>query len=114
VEKKVMVTKFGDSFGWRSETSLYAHGVGCWKYIHVHLDLCKSLVNFEVENESRVLLWHDTWCRGKLLKVHFPNLFLTACLKNATVQEVLSRNGVSPIGTILLQDARMIAKRKTS
>jgi len=54
----------------------------------------KCIVCFEVGNGSRMLFWHDKWCGevGTTLKFQFPNLFKMACLRDATAQEVLSRN----------------------
>jgi len=44
-------------------------------------------------NGYRVLFWHDKWCGEQPLEVQFPNLFKMACLRDATVREVLSCNG---------------------
>jgi len=40
----------------------------------------------------RCFFWHYKWCGEQSLKVHFPNLFKMATLRNATVEEVLSWN----------------------
>ena len=54
--------KYGiDKLGWWSKKSPHPHGVGCWKSIISGLDQFKSLVNFEVNNGSRVLFC-DVWC----------------------------------------------------
>jgi len=82
-----------DRLGWWSKKSLIPHGVECWKSIISELDHFKSLVIFECENGSRVLFWHDVWCKERPLKDHFPNLFILARFKDAIMQQVVSCNG---------------------
>ena len=54
--RTVIVSKYGvDSLGWWSKKSRYAHEVGCWKSILAGLELFKTLVHFQVGNDSRVL-----------------------------------------------------------
>jgi len=53
----------------------------------------KSLVHFEVKDGSRMLFWHGFWCGDRPLKTLFPYLFRMACLKYATVKEVVFWNG---------------------
>jgi len=50
-----------DELGWWSKKSSYPHGVGCRKSIFAGLERFKSLVHFEVKDDSRVLFWHDVW-----------------------------------------------------
>ena len=70
-----------------------AHGVDCWKSILAGLELFKTLVCFQVGNGSRVLFWQDVWCGESSLKSQFPNLFRVERFKEATVDQMLSRNG---------------------
>jgi len=44
----------------------------------------KSLVHFEVNDGSRVIFWHDVWCRDRPSKTLFSNLFRMACLNYVT------------------------------
>jgi len=91
--KNVIKAKYGiDEFGWSKKSSC-SHGVGCWKPILTGLECFKSLVHFEVKDDSTMLFWHDVWCGDRPLKTLFPDLFRMARLKYATVQEVVSWNG---------------------
>jgi len=49
---------------------------GYWKAIISRLDNFKSLVNFEVKNEPRILFWYDVWCGDQPLKDQFFRIFL--------------------------------------
>ena len=62
------------------------------KSILANLDRFKSLVYFEVKDDSRLLFWHDVWCGDRPLKTQFPSLFRMTHLKNAMVDEVVSWN----------------------
>ena len=68
--KNVMANYGIDELGWRSNKSSYFHGVGCWKSIIA--EHFKSLVHFEVKNDSRVLFWDDVWCGIDLYTLNFP------------------------------------------
>ena len=90
----MIVTKYGaEKLGWWSKKSFYAHRVGCWKSILGGLELFKTIVRFQVGNGSRVLFWQDVWCGERPLKSQFPNLYRIAHLKEATVNQMFSRNG---------------------
>jgi len=91
---KVTVSKYGvDNLGWWSKKSPYAHGVGCCKSILGGLELFKTLVRFQVRNGSRVLFWQDVWCGEISLKSQFPDLVRMVRFKEATVDQMFSRNG---------------------
>ena len=98
----MVVAKYGvDNLGWWSRKSYYAHGVGCWKAILGGLELFKTLVRFQVANSSSVLFWQDVWCGESALKSQCPNCYRMARLKEATVDQMFSRNGEHiPLGSI--------------
>jgi len=54
--KNVIKEKYGiDELDWWSKKSSYYYGVSCWKSILAGLERFKSLVYFEVKDDSRVL-----------------------------------------------------------
>jgi len=57
--KLVKLNYGAESFGWWSKMSSGAHGVGCLKSILAGVELFRSLVCFEVNNEATVKFWHD-------------------------------------------------------
>ena len=50
-------------------------------------------MRFQIGIGSRVLFWQDVWCGERPLKSQFPNLYRIAHLKEATVNQMFSRNG---------------------
>lgn len=70
-----MDAKFGNAWGgWCSNEPVGAYG---GKF--------SSHTRFEVGIGSKVRSWHDLWCGDKALKESFPNLYGTACTKDAFV-----------------------------
>jgi len=74
-----------DKFEWWSKKSPHLNGVGCWKSISSGLGHFKSLVNFELKNESRVLFWYDVWFRDLPFKDQFLDLFRMTRFKDTTL-----------------------------
>jgi len=82
--------KYGiDRLGWWSKNNPHPHGVGWWKSIISGLDQFKSLVNFEVNNGSRVLFSYDVRSGDRPFKDQFSDLFRIAHFKDVTVQQVV-------------------------
>ena len=50
-------------------------------------------MHFEVKSGSKVLFWHDVWCRDQPLNFQVSELFRLALLKEATVHDVVSWKG---------------------
>ena len=67
--------------------------MGSWKAILAGLELFKTLVRFQVGNGSRVLFWKDVWYGESALKSQYPNLYRMARFKEATMDQMFSRNG---------------------
>jgi len=67
--------------------------MGCWKSILVGFECFNSLVHVKVKSGSKVLFWHDVWCRDQSLKIQFPELFTVTLLKEVMVHDVVSWNG---------------------
>ena len=50
-------------------------------------------MRFQVGNGSRVLFWKDVWYGESALKSQYPNLYRMARFKEATMDQMFSRNG---------------------
>jgi hypothetical protein len=90
----VVHSKFGSSWvGWCCNEPLGAYEMGLWKNIMRSWGKFSSHTRFEVENGSKVILWHDLWCGDRAFKDVFPNLYGIACAKDAFVAALLELFG---------------------
>jgi len=65
--------------------SLEPFGVGLWKNIKRGWENILSHTRFEVEGGSKIIFWHDQWCRDVALKDAFFDLFGISSVKDASV-----------------------------
>ncbi|RVW40846.1 putative ribonuclease H protein [Vitis vinifera] len=72
--KQVLMAKYGqEEFGWRTKKANGAFGVGVGK-------------------GARIRFWTDPWCGDVELSLRFPQLFVVAAQRNATVGDMWDQN----------------------
>ncbi|RVW90817.1 hypothetical protein CK203_028606 [Vitis vinifera] len=85
----VIGVKYGqEGFGWRTKDARETFGVGVWKEIMKEANWCWDSIKFKVGKGTRVKFWTNQWCGNTTLSQTFPQLFVVAVHKNATVNEV--------------------------
>ena len=63
-------------------------GVGVWKEILKESDWCWDNMAFNVGKGTRIRFWTDPWCGDVELSLRFPQLFVVAAQRNATVRDM--------------------------
>ena len=67
-----------------------AYGVCLWKCIRSGLLKFSKCLQYDVGDGSRVKFWDDVWCRDRLLKEEFPDLYNISRTREASVSEIMS------------------------
>jgi hypothetical protein len=82
--------KYGcDLGGWSSREVSGPYGVSLWKYIrHGWNSFCRFL-KFDIGDGTQVRFWYDLWCGDHPLKEEFLEFFVVACIRNASVADLL-------------------------
>ena len=82
-------TKYGqEGLGWRTKKANGVFGVGVWKEILKEIEWCWENIVFIVGNGTKIRFWIDHWCGSTSLSQRFPQLFIMAAHRNATVEEM--------------------------
>ena len=128
--RKVIGVKYGQvGFGWRTKEACGTFGVGVWRDILKELYWCWDNIEFKVGKGTKVNFWTDQWCGNEALSQTFPQLFVLATQRNASINEMwdsslgqggwnirLSRNSndweLDPLGELfhMLRDLRISPK----
>ncbi|RVW79071.1 hypothetical protein CK203_048180 [Vitis vinifera] len=88
-KEKGILAKYGqEGFGWRTKKANGVFGVGVWKEILKEIEWCWENIVFIVGNGTKIRFWIDHWCGSTSLSQRFPQLFIMAAHRNATVEEM--------------------------
>ena len=129
-ERGVIGVKYNyEGFGWRTNEARGTFGVGVWKDILKELYWCWDNIEIKVGKGTKVNFWTDQWCGNEALSQTFPQLFVLATQRNASINEMwdsslgqggwnirLSRNSndweLDPLGELfhMLRDLRISPK----
>ena len=69
-----------------------AFGVRVWKEILKESDWCWDNMAFNVGKGIRIRFWTNLWCGDVELSLRFPQLFVVAAQRNATMGEMWDQN----------------------
>lgn len=83
----IIKKKYGEFQGdWSTTVVRRPYGSNLWRGIQASWDRFSAFVLFRVGNGKNIRFWHEVQCRDKTLKELYPELYLIAVEKDASVQ----------------------------
>ena len=71
--------------GWCTNEVHASYVVGFWKNIRRGWGEFSCHTKFEVEDDFKIRLWHNLWCRDRVLKEAYLDLLSIARVKDSSV-----------------------------
>jgi hypothetical protein len=111
--RKLVDIKYGSMRGgWCSKEVGGPYGVGVWKCIRRGWAGFMHHVQYQVDDGSKVLVWHDVWCEELPLKVFFQSCSLLHVVRIRGWRRICRSKMVTFIGIFCLLDLCMIGRLK--
>lgn len=104
--KDVIISKYGQTEQWTTNTVTNAYGVSVWRTIRNLWPKLSGSIGYKVGEGTRILFWKDKWIGQNSLMEDFPDLFSLSFCDNpeASIAETWTNQGWNIIFRRLLND----------
>ena len=102
--KDVVISKYGQTEQWTTNTVTNTYGVSVWRTIRNLWPKLSESIGYKVGEGTRILFWKDKWIGQNLLMEDFPDLFSFCDNPEASIAETWTNQGWNIIFRRLLND----------
>ncbi|WMV21262.1 hypothetical protein MTR67_014647 [Solanum verrucosum] len=102
--KDVIISKYGQTEQWTTNTVISTYGVSVWRTIRNLWPKLSRSIGYKVGEGTRILFWKDKWIGQNSLMEDFPDLFSFCGNPEASIAETWTNQGWNIIFRRLLND----------